>query len=158
MATCTSCALGSLVSKPRGQPPGESFAVIEQAFKGDRAGERAVVEEDGDASAFVQLDQVGAVGCRPRRWESRSSERVGAIQSGQSGLQGGLRALANAGALVGRKDGEEDAVLGQQVQGLAIDSGFRQPHAFRLAAEAMLEVGDAPADLGDAVARRWPGA
>ena len=35
---------------------------------------------------------------------------------------------------------------------MAVDGGLGEPHAFGLAAEAVLEVGDAPADLGEGVA------
>ena len=41
---------------------------------------------------------------------------------------------------------------GQQVEDVAADGGFGEPHAFGAAAEAVLEVGDAPADLGEGVA------
>ena len=51
-----------------------------------------------------------------------------------------------------REDGELDALLGQEVEDGAGDGGFGEPHAFGLAAEAVLEVGDAPADLGAGVA------
>ena len=35
---------------------------------------------------------------------------------------------------------------------MAVDGGFGEPHAFRLAAETVLEVCDAPADLSEGVA------
>ena len=41
---------------------------------------------------------------------------------------------------------------GHQVEHGAVDGGLGQPHAFGPAAEAVLEVGDAPADLGERVA------
>jgi len=47
----------------------EGLAGVEQAFKGDgtpRAG--AIVEEDGDGAAFVELCEVGGVWCRRTRW------------------------------------------------------------------------------------------
>ena len=59
---------------------------------------------------------------------------------------------AHAGALGGGEDGEPDALLRHQVEHVAVDGGLGEPHAFGLAAEAMLEVGDAPADLGERVA------
>ena len=56
------------------------------------------------------------------------------------------------GALVGGEDSELDALGGHQVEHAAVDGGFGEPHAFGTAAEAVFEVGDAPADLGDGVA------
>ena len=68
-------------------------------------------------------------------------------------MSGGLVAkAANAGALDGREDGELDAFLGEEVEGVAVGGGLGEPHAFGLAAEAVFEVGDAPADLGEGVA------
>ncbi len=58
----------------------------------------------------------------------------------------------DAGALVGREDGELDALGRQQIEHAAVDGGLRQPHALGAAAEAVLEIGDAPADLGESVA------
>ena len=45
-----------------------------------------------------------------------------------------------------------DAVLDQHLQGLQVSGRFRQPHAFRPATEAALEIADAPDDLGLPVA------
>ena len=53
---------------------------------------------------------------------------------------------------MGREDGELDSFGGHHVQHAAVDGGLGQPHAFGPAAEAVLEVGDAPADLRDGVA------
>src|SRR6185437_8809840 len=61
--------------------------------------------------------------------------------------------VPHARALMRRKNREPDSVPRQQVQTFQIDGSFRQPHAFRLASKAMLEVGDAPADLRDFVLR-----
>ncbi len=58
----------------------------------------------------------------------------------------------DAGALVWGEDGELDALLRHEVEDPAADGGLGEPHAFGLAAEAVLEVGDAPADLGAGVA------
>ena len=59
---------------------------------------------------------------------------------------------ADAGALVGGEDGELDALLGEEIEDGAGDGGLGEPHALGPAAEAVLEVGDAPADLGAGVA------
>jgi hypothetical protein len=61
---------------------------------------------------------------------------------------GCLRQRPHPRALAGREHGEENAVLGEQLERLAVDRGLRQPHALRLAPEARLKVGDAPANLG----------
>jgi len=60
--------------------------------------------------------------------------------------------FANAGTLVGGEDGVLDALLREEVEHVVGDGGFGEPHAFGLAAEAGLEVGDAPADLGACIA------
>ena len=54
---------GGLVGVEAGEEAaGEGFAVVEEAFEGDGAGGGAVVEEDGDGAAVVELDEVGAGG------------------------------------------------------------------------------------------------
>ncbi len=81
-----------------------------------------------------------------------STEASGVDSPGGFGAGLGVGEAGDAGALVGREDGELDAFLRHEVEHVAVDGGFGQPHAFRLAAEAVLEVGDAPADLGEGVA------
>ena len=126
----------------------EVFAAVEQAFEGDGAGAGAIVEEDGDAAAFVEAERGRDGWGRRWRWGSR--------------LQGQCRCsvrccrvagmAADAGALDGGEDGELDALLRHEVEDAAVDGGFGEPHAFGFAAEAGFEVGDAPADLGEGVA------
>ena len=41
---------------------GEVFAAVEEAFEGDGAGGGAVVEEDVDGAAFVEVDEIGLGG------------------------------------------------------------------------------------------------
>ena len=41
---------------------GKGFAVVEETLEGDGAGGRAVVEEDGDGAAVVELDEIGLCG------------------------------------------------------------------------------------------------
>ena len=60
--------------------------------------------------------------------------------------------LPDALALVRRQHRELDAVLGQQLQRFVVRRGLGQPHALGKRAEVVLVVGDAPADLRDAVA------
>ncbi len=127
---------------------GEGFAAVEQAFECDSAGAGAVVEEDGDAAAFFQADEVGLRGV---------NGSVGRFGPGRLGVFAVLRELwrndrAGARALVRGEEDEADIVLGEEVEGFGIDGGFGEPHAFRHAAEAVLEVSDAPANLRDAVA------
>ncbi len=50
--------------------------------------------------------------------------------------------------LGGRQHGELDTVGSQHFEGLDIDSGFGQPHAFGVAIEAVLEVSQTPDHLG----------
>ncbi len=150
----------------------EGFAAVEQAFKGDGAGAGAVVEEDGDGAAAVERDAVG-VGGVDGGVGGGGPGSIGSLGRGCGSWR--CRTLAcgcafvpddrvhfwrrcgggdpaDVLALVGGEDGELDAFLGHEVEDLAIDGGFGEPHAFGFAAEAMLEVGDAPADLGAGVA------
>jgi hypothetical protein len=119
----------------------EVFAAVEQAFEGNGAGVGAIVEEDGDAAAFVEAHQVGMSGVD-----------VGVGGLGPGGIVGRVGEDADAGALDGGEDGELDAFLGEEVEHAAIDGGLGEPHALGLSVEAMLEVGDSPADLGEGVA------
>ena len=50
------------------------------------------------------------------------------------------------------EDGVLDAFLREEIEDVAGDGGFCEPHAFGFAIEAVLEVSDAPADLGTGVA------
>ena len=141
------------------QAAAEGFAGVEQAFESDGAGGGAVVEEDGDAAALVEIDAVGVggvdggvggfgpgiVGRRVRGFGGvGGQQRIGRVRR--------LRDVADAGALVGREDGELDAFGGHHVEHAAVDGGLGEPHAFGAAIEAGLEVGDAPADLSERVA------
>jgi hypothetical protein len=142
--------------KPIEQAAAEVFAAVEQAFKGDGAGGGAVVEEDGDAAAFVEIDAVGMGGSTVALGVGSHVGFVGRDEGrvGRSGWWPGSCSgdAADAGALVGREDGELDALGGEEVEDAAVDGGLGEPHAFGFAAEAVLEVGDAPADLGEGVA------
>ena len=123
---------------------GEDFAGVEEALEGDGTGGGAVVEEDRDAAAVVEGDEVGVSGV---------DGGVGGVGPGELGGSGGDG--ADAGALVGCEDGELDAFLGEDVEDFAVDGGLGEPHAFGFAPEAVFEVGNAPADLGAGVA--WGG-
>ena len=98
------------------QAAAEGFAGVEQALKGDGAGGGAVVEEDGDGAAFVELDAVGAGGVDGGVGSFGPGVAAGFGGFGGFGGQqcfasvGGLREVADAGALVGREDGEQDAL------------------------------------------------
>ena len=73
------CRCGS-----REQAAGEVFAAVEQAFEGDGAGGRAVVEEDGDGAAFVEADQVG----------------MGGVDGGVGGFGPGIRLRTGAASVL----------------------------------------------------------
>ena len=53
-----------------------------------------------------------------------SFDPAGDVHVVENGLQGGFRALANAGALVRGKNGKEDSILCQDVQGFEVHRGF----------------------------------
>jgi hypothetical protein len=88
------------------QAAGEGFAAVEQALEGDGAGGGAVVEEDGDGAAFVELDQVGVGGVDG----GVGGFGPGFGRAGRSGKPGigwrcggAGRGAADAGALVGAR-------------------------------------------------------
>jgi hypothetical protein len=97
---------------------GEVDAAVEEAFEGYGAGGWAVVEEDGDGSAFVKTDEVG----------------VGGVDGGVGGFDPGLLVVgcwllvagekSDAGALGGSEEGEFDSLLSEEVEDGAIDGGF----------------------------------
>ncbi len=58
---------------------------------------------------------------------------------------------------MGREERELDAVLGEELKGIRVGGGLSQPHAFRRSAVVVFVVGDAPADLGDAIASACEG-
>ena len=93
--------------KPSSRRLPKVFAAVEQAFEGDGAGGGAVVEEDGDAAAFVELDEVGMGGVDGGvgRW----TMPVVGVVAGGGFVESAQRERADAGALVGREDGELDA-------------------------------------------------
>ena len=178
----------------------EVFAGVEQALEGDGARAGAVVEEDRDAAAFVEVNEIrmrgvdrGGGGFGPGfgcglwvlgcgfgdRGDGAFLVDGGAVESsvelgglGVGGAAASYRSggffsggggggasgdflvaqLAHAGALAGGEDGELDALLRHQVEDGAGDGGFSEPHALGATAEAVLEVGDAPADLRAGVA------
>ena len=83
----------------------ELFAGVEEALKGDGSGVGAIVEEDGDGTAFVEADAVGL-------------RRIDGVVGGFKPVGGRVRLVrADAGALVGGEDGVEDALLGEEVEG-----------------------------------------
>ena len=86
------CRVGLSRVEAGEEAAGEVFAGVEQAFEGDGAGGGAVVEEDGDAAAFVELDEVG----------------VGGVDGGVGGFDPGDRWLigASGGGFGGRRIAE----------------------------------------------------
>src|ERR1700679_1880033 len=104
---------------------GEVFTAVEKALKGDGAGVWAIVEEDGDAAAFVEAHEIGMSGidggvCRP-------SPRCVGLR-----IDGAFRSVwisgrddANLGALRGGKNGELDSFLRHEIEHAAIDGGLR---------------------------------
>src|ERR1700687_478253 len=60
-------------------------------------------------------------------------------------------AFANAVGLARGQDDEFDAVSCKGLEGLGVDSGFGEPHAFRRSSKTMFEVGNTPFHLRDFV-------
>ncbi len=140
------------------QAVGEVVAAVQKPVEGDGPRARAVVEKHRDAAPGFQLHQVGArgvdagVGRLLPADRRRGFGRLVAI-----GFELELRLVGqrtHPRALARRKHREQNAVLRQQLQRLAVHRRLRQPHAFRLAPEARLEIGDAPANLRRPVAGR----
>ena len=77
--------------------------------------------------------------------------RVGPFSDGIAAAAA-LAEGTEAGGLVWPEDGEAEAVLRHNVQRFQVDGGLREPHALRLPAEPMDEVGLAPQDLRPFVA------
>ncbi len=135
---------GRGTAEAAGHAQGITFARVEQIFKGDGTGARAVIEKDGDGFAAGQPYQVG-----PMRVHCCVFRRLPACVYRllfRRGSRSRCR-LTHGRALVRREHGKGDAVFGEYLQRLRIHRGLCQPHAFRLAAEAMLKVGNAPAYL-----------
>src|ERR1700733_9661585 len=63
----------------------------------------------------------------------------------------GALCSSNSLRLARRKNRELDPVLRQHLESFGIDRGFRQPHSFRLAAKARLEIANTPLYLRDFV-------
>ena len=141
------------------QAAGEVFAAVEEAFEGDGAGVGAVVEEDGDAAAFVELDEVGVGGVDggvggfgPGRFDRTAASAASGRAADGARLMGMRRTRAH---WTGARMVNLMPSCGHEVEDAAVDGGLGEPHAFGLAVEAGLEVGDAPADLGEGVAACW---
>src|SRR5262249_59323271 len=104
--------------------------------EGDRRRDGAVVEEDRQAGVAWTPPEIGTA-------------RIDALSDLVPPL---APERADPPGLMRRQDRELDPGLGQHFQRLVVGRRLRQPHAFRLAAETMTEVGEAPARLRDLVA------
>ena len=120
------------------EPRGKVIAGVQQPLKCNGARNGVVVKEHCNRYPGVEAHQVGAGGVYGV---------AGRVAPACSVLQ-----RADAPALVRGQHGEFDAELGQQLQRIGVGRGLRQPHALRLRAVVVLVVGNAPANLGDAVA------
>ena len=116
----------------------EVLAAREQPLEGDGARDRAVVEEDVDATAPTADCSDTASSDRWRRSARSSRPR---------------RSRRQRRACCGSRIVKRDPLRGQRFERVDVDRRLRQPHPLRLAAEAVLEVADAPAHLRALVAR-----
>ena len=118
------------------QPVDEALAALEGVLERDRARDRTIVEEEREAQI-------------PRAAPEVRTTRIDAVVD----LFPPVTADApDAAGLVGGQDRELHAGLGQHLQRLVVGGGLGQPHALRLAAKPMTEVGEAPPRLRDFVA------
>jgi hypothetical protein len=120
------------------QPLDELLAVVEQLLVGHRLGDGPVVEEQRDAAAGGEVQEVGQ-----RRIDALVALEAPPLAAGRP----------HPRRLRLRQDGEAQAQLGEDVEALEVHRRFRQPQAFRRAAEAVLEVADPPDHLRALVAR-----
>ncbi len=125
----------------------EVFAAVEQAFEGDGAGVGTVVEEDGDAAAFVKANRVGMAW--DRRWRrvfsSQGCRRHGALGTGSALRR--TRAHWWGARMVNLMP---SCAIRSSTLRLTAVSASHMPSGLR--PKRMLEVGDAPANLGERVA------
>jgi hypothetical protein len=109
---------------------------------GQEAPERHLVG-DGPVVDHQVDRQIGIVRVAPAQRAGQVHRGVGAGH----GVPLGRPRRSHGGDLVGRQDGEADALLGQRGQDPIVDRGLGQPQALGRPAEAVAEVGQAPADL-----------
>src|SRR5207237_10118741 len=103
----------------------------ERLAEGHCARDGPVVEEHRDAAPAADVHEV----------------RQGGIELRVAGVLPGSGLAAHAHALIGREDGEADSLVEEGAQGIGVGSRLGQPHPFRVAAAALAEVSQAPADL-----------
>ena len=129
--------LGPVRHEAGEQALSKPLTVLQEPFEGHGPRGRSVVEEQRNLATAREVLLV-------------RSARVDAAAAHLAPLSATER--ANSSRLMRRQDREADAVLGHDVEGLEIDSSLGEPHAFRVATEALLEIANAPAHLGDFVA------
>ena len=126
---------GKTVHQPGRQP----VAVGEQVSETDIRGRLAVIEKDVDGAPLPAVlrgpGQKAAVGLGG----IQGARRRGPLAAGQG---------AHALGLIRRQDDELHAVVHQGGQGGVMHRGLRQPHGRRRPPEPVLEVFEAPDDLG----------
>src|SRR5579884_667429 len=127
----------ALVGKAAYEALAESFAVRQQTFERDRARDRAIVEEKIDGAPRGQTHDI-----RPCRINARAFHIAVTSASDPPHLA----------CLMRSQDRVFDPQFGKDVESLNIRGSLRQPHAFGVAAEAMLKIANAPYDLRALVA------
>ena len=111
---------------------GEVLALVKQPLEGDAARDRTVVEEERERASRGKCHAV-----RHRRIDLRTADVGPHLLADRS----------HSLRLVRREHGEENFVLGEEVERVEIDRRFGKPHPFRLPAEAVLEVANPPENL-----------
>src|SRR5262249_15134347 len=118
--------------------PSKALAIHEEILEGDCMRDGTVVKEESDRVSRGKIAVVGARGI-----DLASVDRLPFFP----------RLVADASSLMRSQDGELDAARAEQFQGLSINRGLGQPHAFRISPETVLKISDAPGDLRLLVAR-----
>ena len=138
------------------------MVAVQLAVGGDQHQTRLAVRGLGGWVLSGQIVQRERVGVGGRRWvEAHPPAQPLVIEEDGDRAPAGQRHTIRfagierlAGGLPGSQDRELDASLGHDRQRLGVHGCLGKPHTLRLAAEAMLEVGDAPNDLGDFIGAR----
>src|ERR1700675_1517844 len=122
------------VGKTADQTICESFAVVQQSFKGHTLRDWPVVEKSTDRLFRRQVNEISAA-------------RVDAVAADI--LPASPALASHTFRLARRHDGVQNPIFRQYFQRFRVGRGLRQPHTLRAAFEAMLKIRDTPLNLGN---------
>ena len=120
------------------QPVRKSFPIHQQVLESDGMRDGSVVEEQADRASGRKVALVST-----RRIDPASFHTLPFFP----------KPVAHPLRLVRTEDGELDSGFAQKLEAFHINGSLRQPHALRIASEAVLEVAHSPHDLSALIAR-----